>query len=250
MRRRLDGEGPAPRVKIGRPPDLGDAASRRVGERLQPYLERPLEVTLTDNRSTIIYVRRWPEHLEARVHHMFVHAPQTVILALARYIETADRISSQALGYYINGHQRLVRGPARRRRPVSRTMRTRGKTHDLAELFDRLNADYFTGKIDARITWGPRRNHRGRRLSMKMGSYSVEDRIIRINPSLDQPFVPRYFIGWIVYHEMLHQLHDIPRVNGRRQFHTPAFQLDERRFIHHERARRWERRNLDRLLAS
>ena len=38
-----------------------------------------------------------------------------------------------------------------------------------------------------------------------MGSYSVEDRLIRIHPTLDRPDVPRYYVAWIVYHEMLHQ---------------------------------------------
>ena len=81
-----------------------------------------------------------------------------------------------------------------------------------------------------------------------MGSYSVEDRLIRIHPSLDRPDVPRYFVEWIVFHEMLHQVFDIPKVNGRRRFHTPEFLERESQFEHYERARRWERRHLDHLL--
>lgn len=81
-----------------------------------------------------------------------------------------------------------------------------------------------------------------------MGSYSVEDKLIRIHPSLDRPFVPRYFVAWIVYHEMLHQKHDIPVVDGRRQFHTPAFLAEERLFDEFERAQQWERVHLNRLL--
>ena len=87
-----------------------------------------------------------------------------------------------------------------------------------------------------------------RRNSIKMGSYSVEDRLIRIHPSLDRPFVPRLFVEWIVYHEMLHQKHDIPVVGGRRQFHTPEFLAEEATFDGFDRARHWERENLDRLL--
>jgi hypothetical protein len=47
---------------------------------------------------------------------------------------------------------------------------------------------------------------------------------------------------------MLHQVHDIPVVDGRRQFHTPEFLAEEAKFEHYEAARLWERRNLDRLL--
>ena len=81
-----------------------------------------------------------------------------------------------------------------------------------------------------------------------MGSYSVEERLIRIHPALDRRFVPRYFLDWIVYHEMLHQVHDIPVIGGRRQFHTPEFMAQESNYEHYERARDWERRNLDRIL--
>ncbi len=53
---------------------------------------------------------------------------------------------------------------------------------------------------------------------------------------------------WIVYHEMLHQKHDIPIIGGRRIFHTEAFMAEEATFEHYERAVRWERDNLDRIL--
>ena len=82
-----------------------------------------------------------------------------------------------------------------------------------------------------------------------MGSYSVEDRLIRIHASLDRPFVPRLFVEWIVYHEMLHQKHDIPVVGGRRQFHTPEFLAEEATYEHFHRMSRWERENLDKILS-
>src|SRR5437588_3906032 len=103
------------------------------------------------------------------------------------------------------------------------------------EIYEDLNRRYFAGKIDARITWSQRAQpgaKRRRRNSIKMGSYSVEDRLIRIHASLDRPFVPRLFVEWIVYHEMLHQKHDIPVVGGRRQFHTPEFLAEEATYEH------------------
>lgn len=230
------------------------AVSADDGERLAlclaRFLERPLTLSLTDNRSTIVYVRRGPDGLEARVHHMFALAPQSIVRALARYLESADRQASRTLGRYIDRNQRMIRGPARERPPVARTLRTRGRVYDLADIFDELNEKYFGGRLEARITWGPRRGMAGRRRSIKLGSYSVEDGLVRVHPLLDQPFVPPYFIASVVYHEMLHQLHDIPRRNGRRVFHTPAFLADERRFSEFERARRWEKENVDRLLAA
>jgi len=102
-------------------------------------------------------------------------------------------------------------------------LQTHGLHHDLRALFDGLNSRYFRGQICAGITWGRRRasglprSHR----SVKMGSYAVEDRLIRIHPLLDRPFVPRYYVEWIIYHEMLHQKHPIPVIDGRRISKAP-----------------------------
>src|SRR5690606_8035322 len=118
----------------------------------------------------------------------------------------------------------------------------------LAEIFDHLNERYFGNGIDASITWGQRNGKPRRRNSIKMGSYSVEDKLIRIHRSLDRAFVPRFFVEWIVYHEMLHQVHEIKVVNGRRQFHSREFLEDEAAFEHYAAARAWERENLEALL--
>ena len=73
---------------------------------------------------------------------------------------------------------------------------------------------YSTTAFAAAITWGARTGRPKRRNSIKMGSYSVEDRLIRIHRSLDRVFVPRFFVAWIVFHEMLHQVHDIRVKHG------------------------------------
>ncbi len=83
-----------------------------------------------------------------------------------------------------------------------------------------------------------------------MGTYLIDERIIRIHPALDQPFVPRYFVEWVVYHEMLHHVVPMPVVNGRRVYHSDEFRDLERRFDDFERARAWEEAHLTRLISS
>lgn len=207
-----------------------------------------LALGITDNRFTMISVRRerGPVY-RVRLHHMFVDAPAPVTRALARYITHNESRASRYLSEYIEQNQTEIRRSARRRAPAL-TVDTQGEIFDLQEVFDDLNQRYFAGVIDARITWGGRGGRRRQRTSIKMGSYSVEDRLIRIHPTLDRRFVPRFFLEWIVFHEMLHQVHDIPVVDGRRQFHTPAFLSQEAQFEHYDLARDWERRNLDRIL--
>jgi len=209
-----------------------------------------LALAVTDNRYTMISVKREKGLFRLRLHHMFLEADHDVVHALGKYVARNDRDASQMLSRFIDVNQRKIRR-ARRRRPTVFTIETRGEIHDLQEIYDDINHRYFAGRIDARITWSQRAqpgSKRRRRNSIKMGSYAVEDRLIRIHASLDRPFVPRLFVEWIVYHEMLHQKHDIPVVGGRRQFHTPEFMAEEALFEHHERASRWEQDNLDRLL--
>jgi hypothetical protein len=240
----------AKRLAVRAPENDDEVARQQLERTISEYLPGGrLALAITDNRYTMISVKRERGPLyRVRLHHMFVEAPPPIGRSLARYIALNDPGASRELGEFIDQHQQSIRQVIRRTAsPV--TVVTRGLVHDLQEIYDDLNQRYFGQKIAATITWGSRGGKpRRRRNSIKMGSYSVEDRLIRIHPALDRRFVPRFFLEWIVFHEMLHQVHDIPVVEGRRQFHTPEFLADERRFEHYPRARVWERENLDRIL--
>jgi hypothetical protein len=244
----------APRRATLVPPILDEESARKELERriAQHVPEGRLALAVTDNRYTMISVKREKGLFRLRLHHMFLDAEPDVVHALGRYVARNDRDASRLLGRFIDIHQRKIRrARCVPQGPASVTIETLGEIHDLQRVYDDLNRRYFDDGIDARITWGQRQQagaKRRRRNSIKKGSYSVEDRLIRIHPSLDRPFVPRLFVEWNVYHEMLHQKHDIPVIAGRRQFHTPEFMAEEAVFEHFERARLWERENLDRLL--
>ncbi len=239
------------RVKksAGMPPQEIADAQDSLERRIRAHLSRGrVQVTLTDNRYTMISVRRIAKErrYEVRLHHMFVDADPVITRALAHYIADNDPDASRVLGDFIDANAGHVRGRARK--APSQVIFTAGEHHDLRHIFDELNARYFDNKIDAAITWGARCGRPRRRNSIKMGSYSVEDRLIRIHRSLDRAFVPRFFVAWIVFHEMLHQVHDIRVKNGRREFHSKEFLADEAQFEFYDQAKAWERRHLDALL--
>jgi predicted metal-dependent hydrolase len=206
-----------------------------------------LQLRLTDNRYTIVSVRRQPDLYAVRVHRMFAQAEPRLVRALARYVVHNDRRASDMLGDFIEQHEHEVRKQPCPPREV--TLRPKGRAYDLQAIFDRLNRRYFSGKLDARITWGNAVRKKNRR-SIKMGSFSVEDRIIRIHPVLDDADVPEFVVAWIVFHEMLHGKHEVRRVHGRRCFHSREFAEEERAFEDYERACTWEREHSDRLFAS
>jgi hypothetical protein len=221
--------------------------NRLTGGRL-----RSLE--LTDNRRTILSVRagkmgsRAP--LELRIHHSFTAAPEEVLRAVATFVESkrgSDR-SREAL-VLIREHFSAHRTTARTRRVVLQPV---GVALDLRELFVELNERHFEGRLAAGITWGKSaiasRCGRRRSSSLQLGSYSYEDRLIRVHRVLNDPEVPRYVVEAVVYHEMLHA--DMPPEirGGKRMFHTPEFRRRERLYRNLTRAERWIGENMPALL--
>jgi hypothetical protein len=124
-----------------------------------------------------------------------------------------------------------------------------GRYFDLRAIFDDLKEKHFRGRLRGyKVMWGRRRKQRPKEYFV-FGTIQEEDRVIRINPLLDQPFVPLWFLKYILYHEMLHSVvPDEPAGRGRRRVHTDEFNRREREFPSYRRARRWEEENLARFL--
>lgn len=223
-----------------------EAARVTLQERLAAHVAKGrARVVLTDNMHTMVSIKRGDGVITFRLHHMFVAAPPAVLRALARYGEGRDAAAARLLRAFVEHNEAVIR---RREGPPAITCDVEGKYHNLREIFDELNAAYFGGRIKARITWGPRGRRRRTRDSIKLGSYTFEDELIRIHPVLDAADVPRFFVAWIVYHEMLHEVHDMPVVDGRRVYHTPAFRNAEAQFERYAEAVLWERTHLAKLL--
>jgi predicted metal-dependent hydrolase len=235
-----------------------DAYRLELLRRLNRYAAGRLrDLKLTDNRRTILSVRPASDRarLELRIHRSFLEAPEEVVRAVAEFVESkkGSERARQAL-VTIREHFSQHRGGAgARRRPV---LRPEGTTLDLRQVVDDLNRRYFEGRLSVDVTWGRsstvtsagHRCRRGRSASLQLGSYSYEDRLIRIHRVLDDPGVPRLVVEAVVHHELLHA--DMPPEihNGRRFFHTPEFRRRERLFRQLDRANAWIQEHLPELL--
>jgi hypothetical protein len=71
-----------------------------------------------------------------------------------------------------------------------------------------------------------------------------------VHPCLDAEWVPRYFVSYIVFHELLHHIIPGQPCGERVLLHPPEFMHREREFRYYERALEWERKHLSRLLRS
>ena len=213
--------------------------------RIGAHLGRPVEVVITDNRRSVIRMMHRKGGYVLRLHHMFLRAPDSILADLATFLKRPNKKSSARLDRFIDAHNDKIR------KGVSRntTLRAGGKVYDLQVMLESLNAKFFEGSVDARITWG-RAPNKKRRRSIRLGTYSSDERLIRIHPSLDADWVPTYVVEMVVYHEMLHAVVP-PIVRGNHKiFHTPEFRRRERAHPNYARASKWEEQNLPRLLRS
>lgn len=219
------------------------ALAQKIADRLGGQVK--VQLSVHDNRSTMISFRRQAPVLKVRVHHMFLDAPSPVIDALADYTGRGRRAAGQVLDDFISLQQERIR--AMPRTPAA--LESRGQCFDLQEVFDGLNRELFAGALRARIGWG-RQTSRRRRKSIRLGVYDHKAREIRLHPALDRPDVPRFFVEYIVFHEMLHQLFPSDRPDGRNVHHPRAFRERERSFPRYEAAITWEKEHLNQLLRS
>ena len=220
------------------------ARAEALAYRLSANLRLPVRLSVTDNRSTMVSFRRSTHVLQLRLHHMFLDAPEVVVRAVADYAGRGNRLAGGVLDDYIRGQQPRIR---QERHAAEADLEPRGRCFDLRLLFNQLNHTYFQGGIQARIGWG-RMPPRRRRKSIRLGVYDHQTREIRIHPALDRLEVPSFFVEFIIFHEMLHQLFPSSNGSGRRVHHPRAFRDREKAFPLYAAALRWERENLNLLL--
>ncbi|MBI2372536.1 MAG: hypothetical protein HYV07_00920 [Deltaproteobacteria bacterium] len=238
-------------ARVAEDEDRWFAAERTVPERarlenvLRAALGPRVVLWLTDNASTMVSSRRRGESTHVRVHQVFVDAPEGVLDALGRFLaaDAPDPRDQAVLDQYVESH----RGTLKEVREQRVRIEPFGEFHDLARILDRVNRDYFAGAVDARITWSSAAKGK-QRTSITLGTYCHELRLIRVHPALDQPFVPDYFLEYVVFHEALHQFHDPDQASGRQRLHPSTFEADERRFRRYGEAKAWEARNISKLL--
>ncbi|HVU00825.1 MAG TPA: hypothetical protein VHE30_03705 [Polyangiaceae bacterium] len=222
-----------------------EGARQALERKLELAYPGPVQLAVTDNRQRMITQTRERGVLRVRVHMMFLDAPERVQDALVEYVIAGGRDASQVVGAFIEGNSHRIRASRHVRGPL----RTKGKVHDLRDLLGRVNATYFGGSVnDVLITWGRRTRAAESRRTIKLGSYSAEERLIRIHPVLDKPWVPRYFVSYIVYHELVHHVVPPVRSGGLTSVHPPEFLRREREFRHYDRAIAWEEAHIGRLL--
>ena len=203
-------------------------------QHLEECLNRPVALVFTGNSTSMLSARRDDGVLRVRLHRMFLHADSRVMNEIVSYLKNKRGAMTHFRSFVRDNREQLKIKP-----PKKVPVKTAGKFHDLSGLYDEINQEYFGGMVNAVITWGTRSPRYAVR-KRTLGSYSERSHTIRINPVLDKKTVPRYYVAFIVYHEMLHAALGISIQGKRRSVHSGEFRKREKLYTDCEKAMAWE----------
>lgn len=224
--------------------DVNEAALRRY---LKKHTEKKVSLTLTDDKKAIMKASYSEKgRVNLTLHGMFLDAPSNVLRALARFLKKPDPKMKKNVSKLFFKSGLDITKKAKLKKPA--LLKHQGKCFNLKDIYDKINQKYFKSKVKAFITWG-NEDSRKRSCSINFGSYNWDSRIIRVHKALDRYPVPRYFIEYIIYHEMLHVDIGLKRDgNGKRRAHNRDFKKREKDFLHYKKAVEWEKKNLWRFI--
>jgi len=178
--------------------------------------------------------------LEVCLSDVLQDAPVLVLEALAEillckvYRRRASREARECyLAYVLRPVVRHRIDQARRQRGSKRLLPPHGRWHNLEEIFQRLNRQFFKGELSlTRLGWSL---HKSR---TTLGHYDAGHGMIVINRALDTPEAPALLVEYLVFHEMLHMRFPVERNGHRRVVHSREFRKAEREFPKYEEARK------------
>jgi hypothetical protein len=109
-----------------------------------------------------------------------------------------------------------------------------GKYHSLHSIYKDLNRRYFNNQIEIeRIGWGTRRSR------TRLGHFDPVHNTITLSPILDSPSVPKYVLGYIIYHEMLHSVFEGISSEHSHRHHPPELRRTEKAYPDFEKAKKF-----------
>lgn len=201
--------------------------------KLEKLLQRKIDLHLKENRTVFFKLKKGFFKSRMILHKSFLKAGDEEFFALKEYIANRSPLAKKKLKTFFlkqfsqENNQYLKR---------SLVLRTQGSYYDLKQIFEEVCLKYFGRILDLKITWG-KKNFYPKGARITFGSYNHLLKLIRINPLLDNSQVPFYFICFVVYHEILHDIYPERFIKERRYVHFHEFKIAEKQFLEYKKAK-------------
>jgi len=211
----------------------------QLKERLMLFTKVDITLVMNENHSTFLSVlRKGRKQVKLSLHKFFLYANDWVIEAIVDYSVKRNSNALVILRTFINEH---FKDADYSDKIKNKNLCTKGNHYDLRVIYSRVNSAYFENKLNLSFTWFKKPTYRNFR-SLTFGSYSRPLKLIRMNALLDIPEVPSYFLDFVMYHEMLHEV-CAPTIDklGRSRVHTKEFRMREKLFDKYQEAIAFEK---------
>lgn len=219
----------------------------QLQEELAHRSGRRIHLVLTNNRRRMISAKvRVDGAVELRLQHIFLHSPSSVLDEIGHLLQ-GKKTSRAAIRAFIEGQleERCDVAQSGSRSPNPATQKS--VNHDIHDYAARLNRLYLQGRSTAEVRWGRSSTRRSSR-SIRFACYDPVRNVIIMNRKMDNPQIPDYFVEYVLFHEMLHEVLGIDTdQNGRRAIHTPLFKLMESTYPDYQKALTFEKQLCSRL---
>jgi hypothetical protein len=208
-----------------------------------------LRIQFHENTWTMASLGGRGRHSTLRLHKLFAKAPLSVLDAVVRSFFVpqdagARRELRSRILEFIEANSQLALSTLSARRLRS----PRGSTYDLKVVEDGVRRKFLPSCPSVRIGWSQRitASLMGKWIATPDGLPNV----VVINRLLDDSVVPLFYLEYVVFHELLHEVIPIRRKEGRWVHHPAEFRRREKLFPAFTEAVLWERTNVARLFAA
>lgn len=221
-------------------------------EKIRSAVGSEAQITFTDNRYRFLSVQNKNGRMKIRLARFFVMADKKLHDHLLSYIAGQEKKLDQSVYRYAES----VVVEKKRVLKLSVGM-SAGRVYDLDQTLKNVCRLHDMDAKKLIIRWGRmgrspllgKKLRRRKQGSIRLGSCDTERRIITIHPVLDNIVVPKEYLEFIVYHELLHiVLEREYSKNGRRIDHGKKFRQAEKEFYQYESARKFETDGITKLM--
>lgn len=174
----------------------------------------------------------------------------TIFLSLhEHFLEGTDEVIEDVLSM-LQGKRGLTAKSrsflfAKENQPIEAASEPIGHFWNLSELYREVEKTYFAD-LNLKITWfGEMAKKRGR---ITLGQYDASCRLVKVHRLLDSDQIPKFFLHFIIYHEILHSIYSPkPHSKGFLSIHPKEFRVKEREFREYRQAQEWLKQNKQKL---